>query len=123
MATLTMRRTPTHFGPLRVAICVLAAATALVHLSLGAMTSAMLASQPALVASMGGATALSIMAALLYCNCTGYIVLTTAVYLPALRRFHRIARPALIAFTATTVLAYFAIAQGHYDAFRFADKV
>lgn len=123
MAAFTMRRTTTHFDPLRVAICVLAAATALVHLSLGAMTSAMIASQPALVASMGGATALSIMAALFYCNCTGYIVLTTALYLPALRRFHRIARPALIALAATTVLAYFAIAQGHLDAFGLADKV
>jgi len=123
MATLTMRRTPTHFGPLRVAICVLAAATALVHLSLGAMTSAMLASQPALVASMGGATALSIMAALFYCNCTGYIVLTTALYLPALRRCRRVARATLIAFAMTTVLAYFALAQGHYDAFGFADKL
>jgi len=122
MATLTMTRTVTHVGPIRAAICTLVAATALVHLFLGAMTSVMVATQPALVASMGGAAALSIMAALFYCNCAGYVVLATTMYLPALRRLHRIARRTLIAYTAVTIVAYFALAQGHYDAFGFADK-
>lgn len=123
MATLAMRRTVTHVGPLQVAICGLAAATALVHLSVGAMTSVMLASQPELVASMGGATALTIMAGLFYCNFAGYVVLTTALYHPATRRFQRTVRWTLVGYTALTVVAYFALAQGHLDAFGLSDKV
>jgi len=122
MATMMMRRTVTHFGPLQIAICALVAATALVHLSLGAITSMMVATQPALVASMGGATALSVMAALFYCNFTGYVVLATALYLPALRRFRRVARRMLIGFAAVTILAYVVVTQGHFDAFGIADK-
>ncbi|SRR6266545_2008115 len=122
MATMTMRRDASRFGPLQIAICLLAAATALVHLALGAITSMMVATQPALLASMGGATALSIMAALFYCNFAGYVVLTTALYHPALRRFQPVTRWMLVGYTAVTVLAYVALAQGHYDGFGFADK-
>jgi hypothetical protein len=122
MATMTMRRSVTHVGLAQIAICVLVAATALVHLGLGAMTSMMVATQPALVASMGGATALNVMAGLFYCNFTGYVVLGTALYLPALRRFQPLTRWALIGYTALTVAAYFALAQGHIDAFGLADK-
>ena len=122
MATVAMRRNVTNSGPLRIAICVLVAATALVHLSVGVATSVMVATQPTLVASMGGATALSIMAALFYCNFAGYVVLGTALYLPALQRFQRVTRGTLIGYTAITVLAYFALAQGHFDVFGFADK-
>ncbi len=43
MATLTMRRTVTRFDRLQIAICVLVAATALVHLGLGAVTNVMVA--------------------------------------------------------------------------------
>jgi hypothetical protein len=117
-----MRRNVTQVGGLQIAIGVLVGATALVHLGLGAMTSVMVATQPALVATMGGATALDIMAALFYCNFAGYVVLGTALRLPAVRRFQRVTRWALIGYTAATVLAYFALAVGHYDAFGFADK-
>jgi hypothetical protein len=122
MATPTMRRSVTQVGPLQVGICVLVAATALTHLALGAVTTMMVATQPALVASMGGATALSIMAALFYCNFAGYVALVTALYLPALRRFQAITRRALIGYTALTVVAYFALAEGHFDIFGLADK-
>jgi hypothetical protein len=122
MATITMRRSVTHFGSLQIAICVLVAVTALIHLSLGAMTSVMVATQPTLVASMGGAAALSIMAALFYCNFAGYIVLSATLYLPALHRFQPVTRWTLIGYTAVTVLAYVALAQGHFDVFGFADK-
>ena|SRR5438105_318175 len=122
MATIAMRRTVRQVSPLQIAICALVAATALVHLSLGMFTTVMVATEPALVASMGGATALSIMAALFYCNATGYVALATGMYLPALRRFQRIARRALVGYTAVTILAYFVLAQGHFDAFGFADK-
>lgn len=122
MATISTRRIATGFGPLAVAICGLVAATAVVHLYLGATTTVMLATQPALVAGLGGAAALTMMAALFYANFAGYIVLGTAMYLPSLQRFRRITRWALIGYTAVTVLAYFALAQGHYDGFGLADK-
>jgi hypothetical protein len=122
MASLTMRRTATRFGRLQVAICLLVAVTALVHLSLGVTTSVMVATQPALVASMGGAAALTVMAALFTCNFAGYVALAAALYVPALAGARRFARPALIAYTAVTILAYFALAVGHYDAFGLADK-
>ncbi|MBO0689752.1 MAG: hypothetical protein J2P40_09295 [Candidatus Dormibacteraeota bacterium] len=98
------------------------AATAVVHLYLGATTSVMLATQPALVAGLGGAAMLSVMAALFYANFAGYVVLATAMYLPSLRRFRHITRWALIGYTVTTVLAYFVLAQGQFDVFGFADK-
>jgi hypothetical protein len=122
MATIATRRIATGFGPLDLGICVLVAATALVHLYLGAATSVMLATQPAQVASLGGTAALAMMTALFYANFAGYVVLGAARYLPALRRFRQITTWALIAYTAVTVLAYFALAQGQYDGFGFADK-
>lgn len=125
MATISTRRIGTGFGPLPVAIviCGLVAATAVVHLYLGATTTVMLATQPAMVAGLGGAAALTMMAALFYANFAGYVVLAAAMYLPALRQFRQITRWALIGYTAVTVLAYFALAQGHYDGFGLADKV
>jgi hypothetical protein len=110
--------------PLSAAVCALAGATALVHLWLGALTTVMLATQPELVASLGGATMLTVMAALFYANAAGYVVLPIALYAPhpALRRFRRATRWALIAFTAVTVVAYFAMIQGHVDALGLADK-
>jgi hypothetical protein len=122
MATISTRRIAAGFGPLQVGICVLVAATAIVHLYLGATTSVMLATQPALVASLGGPAALTMMAALFYANFAGYVVLATALYHPALRRLQRITRWALIGYTAVTVLAYFAFAQGHVEGFGLADK-
>jgi hypothetical protein len=106
-------------------VCALAAATALIHLWLGAMTTVMLATQPELVASLGGATALTVIAALFYANAAGYATLTVALYHPhpVLRRSRRAVRWALIGFTALTVLAYFALAQGHVDPFGVADKL
>jgi hypothetical protein len=109
---------------LPLAICALAGATALIHLWLGAMTSVLLATQPELVASLGGATALTVMAALFSANAAGYVVLPAARYAPhpALRRVRRVTRWALIAFTAVTVVAYVALSQGHVDALGLADK-
>jgi hypothetical protein len=109
---------------LPLAIGALAAATALVHLWLGALTTAMLATQPELVAGLGGATMLTVMAALFSANAAGYIALTVALYHPhpVLRRFRRVTRWALIGFTALTVVAYFALIQGHFDALGLADK-
>ena len=110
--------------PLPAAVFALSGATALTHLWLGALTSMLLATQPELVASLGGATMLTVMAALFYANGAGYVVLPASLYLPhpALRRFRRATRWALIGFTAVTVVAYFALIQGHVDALGVADK-
>jgi hypothetical protein len=111
--------------PLPLAIGALAAATALVHFWLGALTGVMLATQPDLVASLGGATMLTVMAALFAANGAGYAGLTAALYHPhpVLRRCRRGTRRALIGFTAVTVVAYFALIQGHFDALGAADKL
>ena len=118
-------RSRARVRPLPLAIGALAAATALIHLWLGALTTVMLATQPELVASLGGATALTVMAALFSANAAGYVALTVALYHPhpGLRRFRRVTRWALIGFTALTVVAYFALIQGHFDALGLADKL
>ena len=101
----------------------LAAATAIVHLYLGVLTHVMIATQPEATAAAGGATALGVFAALFYLDALGYIVLTVALYLPALARFRRLTRWALIALTVATILAYFALIQGQYDAMGIGDKL
>ncbi len=120
---MTLPRNATRFGPLQVAICVLAAATAVVHIYLGVITHVMVATQPEATAAAGGAAALGFFAALFYLDGIGYIVLTAALYLPAFARFRRLTRWALIALTAATIVAYFALIQGQYDAMGIADKI
>jgi len=50
-------------------------------------------------------------------------VLTAALYHPALARFRRLTRWALIALTAATIVAYFVLIQGQYDAIGILDKL
>jgi hypothetical protein len=121
--TMTYPRSATRFGALQIAICVLAAATAAVHIYLGVITNVMVATQPEATAAAGGAAALGFFAALFYLDGLGYIVLTAALYLPAFARFRRLIRWALIALTAATIIAYFALIQGHYDALGIANKL
>jgi hypothetical protein len=123
VTTVTFPRKTTRFGALQVAICVLALATAAVHIYLGAITQVMVATQPEATAAAGGATALGFFAALFYLDGLGYIVLTAALYHPAFARFRRLTRWALIALTAATIIAYFALIQGQYDAIGIADKI
>ena len=120
---MTLPRKTTRFGALQVAICLLALATAAIHIYLGVITQIMVATQPEATAAAGGAAALGFFAALFYLDALGYIVLTVALYLPALARFRRLIRWALIALTAVTIIAYFALIQGHYDAIGIADKI
>ena len=127
LATLSPMAAPrpvARVRPMPATVCALAGATALIHLWLGALTSVMLATQPELVATLGGATMLTVMAALFYANGAGYLVLPAALYHPhpILRRVRRVTRWTLIAFTAVTVVAYFAMIQGHFDALGLADK-
>jgi hypothetical protein len=120
---MTLPRNATRFGPLQVAICVLAAATAAVHIYMGVITHVMVATQPEATAAAGGAAALGFFAALFYLDGLGYIVLTAALYHPAFARFRRLTRWALIALTAATIVAYFVLIQGQYDAMGIADKI
>ena len=120
---MTLPRKTASFGPLQLAICVLALATAVVHIYLGAITQVMVATQPEATAAAGGAAALGFFAALFYLDGFAYIVLTAALYHPAFARFRRLTRWALIALTAATIVAYFALIQGHYDAMGIGDKI
>jgi hypothetical protein len=116
-------RNAARFGPLQIAICVLAVATAAVHIYLGAITHVMVATQPEATAAAGGAAALGFFAALFYLDGLAYLVLTAALYHPAFARFRRLTRWALIALTAATIVAYFALIQGQYDAMGIGDKI
>jgi len=120
---MTLPRKTTRFGAVEVAICVLALATAVVHIYLGVITHIMVATQPEATAAAGGATALGFFAALFYLDGLAYIVLTVALFHPAFARFRRLTRWALIALTAATIIAYFALIQGHYDALGIANKI
>ena len=120
---MTFPRNATRFGVIQVAICLLAAATAAVHIYLGVITHVMVATQPDATAAAGGAATLGFFAALFYLDGLGYIVLTAALYHPRLARFRRLARWALIALTAATIVAYFVLIQGQYDAMGITDKI
>jgi hypothetical protein len=119
----TMRRSGSGFGPLQIAITVLVAATALVHLFLGAGMTMVLVGPPANAAADGGITLVAILAILFFCNFGGYVVLNAALYLPVLRRFQRVTRAVLIGYTAMTIVAYFVFAPGHaLNLFGLSDK-
>jgi hypothetical protein len=120
---MSFPRNTTRFGALQIAICALALATAVVHIYLGAITHVMVTTQPEATAAAGGAATLGFFAALFYLDGLGYIVLTAALYHPAFARFRRLTRWALIALTAATIIAYFALIQGQYDAIGIADKI
>ena len=120
---MTVPRNAIRFGALQAAICVLAAATAAVHIYLGVITHVMVTTQPEATAAAGGAAALGFFAALFYLDGLAYLVLTAALYHPAFARFRRLTRWALIALTAATIVAYFALVQGQYDAVGIADKI
>jgi hypothetical protein len=121
--TMTVPRKTTRFGAIQIAICVLAVVTAAVHIYLGAITHVMVATQPEATAAAGGAAALGFFAALFYLDGLAYIVLLVALYHPAFARFRRLTRWALIALTAATIVAYFALIQGQYDAIGIGDKI
>ena len=101
----------------------MALATAAVHIYLGVITHVMVVTQPDATAAAGGAAALGFFAALFYLDGLGYIVLIVALYHPAFARFRRLTRWALIALTAATIVAYFALIQGQYDAIGIGDKI
>jgi len=56
-------------------------------------------------------------------NFIGYIVLVVALYLPPLKRFQRIIRWLLIAFTAITIIAYFVVMGLSTNPLGYVDKI
>ena len=120
---MTLPRKTTRFGMLQVAICVLSLATAVVHIYLGVLTNIMVATQPEATAAAGGAAALGFFAALFYLDGLAYIVLTAALYHPGFARYRRPTRWLLIALAAATIVAYFALVQGRYDALGIGNKL
>jgi hypothetical protein len=119
----TSHRARAGIGPLQIAIWLLAALTALVHLALGVITTALVTGDPTQAATLGGTTSLSIFASLFYLSFVGYVVLTVALYLPALHPWRRLVRWALVGWTAGNIVAYFVFASGSIDAFGIVDKV
>ena len=147
MSQVTIRRTGTisHIGPLQIAIIILAVATALVHLDRGLMMTLFAphfaggprpfpghfpgnhSSSPGNFAGgppRGGSAIFRMLplTQLFFLNFFGYIVLVTALYLPLLRRYQRIIRWLLIAYTATTILAWFLVTGASYNLLAYIDK-
>jgi len=132
MSQVTLRRTISHLGPLQIAIILLAVVTGLVHLYRGLMMSFLAGAPPRHFAGpppghfaapsplmMLVFTALPV---LFYLNFLGYIVLATALYLPPLRRYQRVIRWILIAYTALTILAWFLITNAQPNPLAYFDK-
>ncbi len=59
---------------------------------------------------------------LFYLNFLGYLVLITVLYLPLLRRYQRAIRWILIAYTATTILAWYLISHASPNLLAYIDK-
>ena len=59
---------------------------------------------------------------LFYLNFIGYIVLVTALYLPALLRYQRIIRWILIVYAAVTIVAWFLITNATPNILAYIDK-
>jgi len=95
-----MTSSQTQLSPLSLAIIVLTLATALIHVAL----------------------AIPVGLLMFYANALGYVALLAVIYLPlpALDRFGQLARYALIAYTAVTVLGW--VAFGARDAIAYIDK-
>jgi hypothetical protein len=122
MTTSTVTHPASTSARLRATICTLSAVTALVHLYLAVAIVWMIARDPEQVAELGGSAALGVMAGLFLLSFAGYVVLTLALYHPALARLRRRARPALIVWAAGNILAYVAMIGGNVDAFGLVDK-
>ena len=98
-----------HIGALQIAVMVLAAATAFIHLYLAFAS---------LIPQMGFGGGLPFIL-----NGVGYLVLVSLLYLPvaALARWRSLIRWALIGYTALTVILWVAI--GSRDTLAYMDKI
>lgn len=151
MSQGVLRRARSAIGPLQIAIIILVVVTALIHLQRGLPMlmgnggggGPQGGSPPGggnfprgdgnfprggggPPGGGGGAAALlSILPlpVLFILNFVGYIVLVTALYLPALRRFQPFTRWLLIAFAALTIVAWFMFSGGNFNTLALIDKV
>ena len=145
MSQLTLRRTMLASGLLQIAIILLVVITALVHLdraiTMGFFTGH--AGGPPVTGGhlggngggihpggnvSGGPSGPMILIfqnlpLLFILNFIGYIVLVVALYLPPLKRFQRIIRWLLIAFTAITIIAYFVVMGLSTNPLGYVDKI
>ena len=134
MSQATSRRF-SAIGTLQIVIIVLVVITALIHLQRGigflgggppggARPAGQAGPPP------GGGGGFNIMAMLpiplpylFLLNGIGYLVLVAALYLPQLRQYQPIVRWLLIAFTAVTIIMYFAIAGVRFNPVGYLTKV
>src|SRR6266699_6948948 len=98
-----------RIGLLQIGIILLAVITALIHLYLGVSD---------LMMGRGGPLPIMFMF-----NFVGYLVLVTALYLPALQRIQHITRWILIAFTTVSVIMWYLIARSHPGIEDYVDKL
>jgi sterol desaturase/sphingolipid hydroxylase (fatty acid hydroxylase superfamily) len=136
MSDVALPQKTARFGPLQIAIIVLAAVTGLLHLYLGIPRGSMMShprgGPPAGDHMMSGSPIREMLPlplpTLFILNCIGYIALAVALYLPALPqfqsflRYQRMIRWILIAYTAITVVLWFLITGGHYNISAYIDK-
>ena len=124
--TTAVRGTSSGFGPLQIAITLLVALTAFVHLFNGVSLimglSSPSAQEASQIASMGGSTMVVIRIVLFFCNFGGYVVLVTALYLPRLRPYQGVTRALLVGYTMVTVVAYFALEFNALNLIGLSDK-
>ena len=107
MSQLTQSRTAARFGLLQIAITILAAATALIHLSRGLLI---------------GPPHLSLFPLVFYLNFLGYIVLIVALYLPQLLAYQRVIRWTLLVYAVITILAWIFFTHARPNLIGYIDK-
>jgi hypothetical protein len=131
----TSSRLSKTIGTLQIVIIVLVAITALIHLQRGIGMSAggppggggQGGPPPGGGGGQGGFNIMSMipipLPMLFLLNGIGYLVLVAALYLPQLRQYQPIVRWLLIAFTAVTIIMYFAIVGFRPNPVGLFDKV
>lgn len=132
MSQASITRAISRIGPLQIVIIILAVVTALIHLNLGLMTSGLLhGTMPnprpkATGPRPGSASMMDFLPVplpiLFFLNFLGYSALIAVLYMPVLRNYQRILRWILMAFTAITIIAWFAITHGHANVLAYVDK-
>jgi hypothetical protein len=141
MTQVAQRPATSRFGPLQIAITILAVFSACVHLSRGLSMTLLrphfaggvragrfAGAHPGGPGGFGGPpsgimmTVMQSLPILFYLNFVGYIVLIVAYNLPALARYHRIIRWILIIYAAITIIAWYLITHASPNLLAYIDK-
>ena len=107
MSQITQRQTTSRIGPLQIAIIVLVAVTACIHLYRALLL---------------GAPSMRLFPLIFYLNFIGYAVLVIAHYAPQLQRYQRATRWILIVYAAITIIAWVLITQARPNVLGYIDK-